>query len=71
MLYAIYANSSLIYINPLLSILGYRIYKVEFVPLLDKEEDVDAELLISRKRIRKNQEVSTCELSDGIYLDSK
>jgi len=65
LLYAIYANSSMIYINPLLSLIGYRIYKIE----ISDEKSTDRAMLISRNYIRKNQIVSTYELADGVYLE--
>lgn len=68
-LYAIYSNSSLIYFNPLLSLIGYRIYKVEAI--MHEEKEGQEAMLISNTSIRKNQKLNTYELADNIYLHSK
>jgi hypothetical protein len=56
----------MIYINPLLSLLGYRIYQVE---LTDKEDSKPHEvMLISKGMLKKDQGIKVCDLSDEIYL---
>jgi hypothetical protein len=59
----VYINSNLIYINPMLSFMGYRIYEVE----------VNMQLVIviitSKIRLKKNSQVNLVELTEDIYLE--
>ena len=70
MLFAVYANSSMIYINPLMTLVGYRLYKIEYTANRNDTTKCHG-LLISRKIIGNSPVISTCELSDGIYLEVK
>lgn len=70
-LYPIYANSSLIYINPVLLLCGYRLYKVTVRhPIsLEKSTEVPLLLISQSKNIIADKPIHCCNLSDKIYLE--
>ena len=60
----IYVNSNMIYINPMLNIVGYRLYEVEV------EQSKQSHFYIARKRVILNEEIHFVRLSDDIYLEA-
>jgi hypothetical protein len=58
----VYINTSMIHINPLLSILGYNLYEVE-------DSEGDTKFLISRRRIRRGDMVVAIDIADGIFME--
>lgn len=70
MLYTIYANSYLIYINPLLSLIGYKMYKAKLI-MEGETSNQDAIVISNVPTIMNDKSVETHELADNIYLYSK
>lgn len=58
----LYVNSSLIYINPVLNLLGYHIYEV-------RSEGAPVVLITKRRRIPAELIVRACSLDGDIYLE--
>jgi hypothetical protein len=59
----IYVKSSMIRINPMLSILGYSLYDVTF------ENDSDSYSLFTRRRIKRGETVRIVDVGRGIFLE--
>jgi len=68
-LYAIYVNSSLIYINPLLSLMGYKIYSVKTRDSTSKEEIIT--IITKKINLTVDQKICLHELADLVYLEGK
>lgn len=71
MLFMIYLNSELLYINPMLSLFNYRIYSVKVCkPVIGCEETVSEILLISNKdRIKKNEDITIKDIDGNVMLE--
>ena len=59
----IYVNSNMVYINPVLSFCGYRIYEIEV------ENSQRSKYYIARHALERQNTISYVELSDDIYLE--
>jgi hypothetical protein len=59
----IYVKSSMIRINPMLSILGFSLYDVTF------ENDSDSYSLFARRRIKRGETVRIVDVGRGIFLE--
>ena len=70
MLFMIYLNSELLYINPMLSLFHYRIYSVKVCkPVIGCEDTVSEILLISKKdRIKKNDVITIKDIDGNVML---
>jgi cellulose synthase/poly-beta-1,6-N-acetylglucosamine synthase-like glycosyltransferase len=70
-LFVVYLNSDLLYINPLLSFFKYKIYNVEVCkPTMNCEETKAEILLITEKnRIKKDDEITVKDIDEGIVLE--
>ena len=62
-LLTIYVRSNMIYINPVLNVVGYHLYEVEI------EHSQQPHYFIARKPLERNREVRFVRLSDDIYLE--
>ncbi len=62
---AVYTHSSLLAINPFLSLIGYRLYKVQ---ITDLEGDI---MILSRTPIYQNRSISLVSIGAGIYLRNR
>lgn len=70
MLFMIYLNSELLYINPILSLFNYRIYSVKVCkPVIGCEDTVSEILLISKKDIiKKNDDITIKDIDGNVML---
>lgn len=57
----LYINSDMIHINPVLNIIGFHVYEV-------KREDKHICTIISRKKIRVNQEIQVHQIGDDLFI---
>ena len=62
-LLVIYVQSNMIYINPMLSIVGYHLYEIEV------EQSQRSHYYIARKPLERTPEIRFVPLSDDIYLE--
>ncbi len=68
----VYIESNLLYINPMLNIIGYRIYESEVKSVeTQASEEFSLIVITSEKRIKKKSTVRLIHLSDDIYLEEK
>jgi hypothetical protein len=58
----VYVNSAMIHINPLLTIIGYRLYEIE-------DSNGDTIFLISERRLHRGDTVSAVDIAEGIFLE--
>ena len=58
----IYVNSNLLHVNPMLNILGYRIYEL----VVDGEA---SQILICHHRIAKGEKIRVIEVDEDIFLE--
>lgn len=69
LLFAVYVNSDLLYINPLLALFSYQIYQVEVRKVASgsdvKKWDIT---VLSSEKIKADADVKICELSDNVFL---
>lgn len=70
MLFMIYLNSELLYINPMLSFFHYRIYGVKVCkPIIGCKETVSEILLITKKdRIKNNDDITVKDIDGNVML---
>lgn len=61
----VYVNSNMIYINPMLSILGYHLYEVEFA------QGKLSHYLISTRRLWRDDSVTVIRIGDGMFLEKR
>lgn len=59
----LYVQSNMIYLNPLLSIMGYRIYKVKINGIV--------KLMLAKNEVQDQNRIKVIPLSEGIYIESK
>jgi hypothetical protein len=68
-LFAVYVNSDLLYINPLLALFSYRIYQVEVKKVAagceDKKWDIT---VLSSEKIKVGDNLKVRDLSDNVFL---
>jgi len=62
-LLVIYVHSNMIYINPVLSVVGYHLYEIEV------EHSQRTHYYIARKSLERNREIRFVPLSNDIYLE--
>ncbi len=62
---AVYTHSSLLVINPFLSLIGYRLYKAQINAI---DGDV---MILSRKPIYPNRSISLVSVDTGMYLRNR
>lgn len=62
-IYIIYLRSSLIYLNPLLTLLGFKTYKISTV-----QKNI---ILITKKRYRGSVSAEVVEIEDGVYYEPR
>lgn len=62
-IYSLYARSGLIYLNPLLSLLGFKTYKIATA-----ERNV---VLITKNQYQGNVSAEMIEMGDGVYYEPK
>jgi len=68
LIFAVYVNSNLIYMNPLLSCVSRRIYQVEVCNPIECESTKNEILLITKKEhIDKNKKIRIKELDWGVF----
>lgn len=60
-LYTIYINSDLIFVNPIMNLFGYKLFKAQ----TDKNERI---IILSKSDILPGDKVELQDLSSGIYL---
>ncbi len=60
----VYVNTSMIHINPLLSVLGYNLFEIE-------DSDGNAQFLISKRRVRRGETVNVIDIADGIFMEKR
>jgi hypothetical protein len=58
----VYVNSSMIHINPLLSLLGYRLYEIS-------DTEGNSYFLISKRNVRRGDEIRAIDLANDIYVE--
>lgn len=58
----VYINTSMIHINPMLSILGYNLFEIE-------DSEGDTKFLVSRRRLRRGNTVVAIDIADGIFME--
>lgn len=60
----VYVNTSMIHINPLLSIMGYNLFEIE-------DGDGDTQFLISKRRVRRGESINAIDIADGIFMEKR
>lgn len=60
----VYVNSGMIHINPVLSMLGYSPFEVE-------DERGNSIFVLSRRSLRRGNEVCGIEVADGIFVEKQ
>ena len=67
-LFVVYVNSNLLYVNPLLSIFKYKIYYAEVTKpyISDREEIV---IITTREHIRKDTMIDVKEINKDVFLE--
>jgi len=70
MLFVVYLNSELLYMNPMLAFFHYRIYRVKVCkPVIGCKDTVSEIILISKKdRIKKNDDISIKDIDGNVML---
>ncbi len=58
----VYVNSSMIHINPLLSLMGYNLYEIE-------DAEGNPYFLVSRRNLRRGDAVKAIDLANNIFLE--
>lgn len=58
----LYVNTSMIHVNPMLNIFGYRIYELSM-------DDGAIHALITRRRVLRGAEIKVIEIDEDIYLE--
>ena len=73
LLYPIYANSSMIYINPILALMGYRLYNVvvENPDVGSSNKGSNIMLITKRNKIQTDLQIALHDMSSGIYIESE
>ena len=61
-LWLVYVNSSMIHINPTLTIIGYRLYEIE-------DAKGNPLFLLSRRRVQKGETVKAVDIAEGIFVE--
>jgi hypothetical protein len=61
---AVYINSSMIHINPLLSLMGYNLYEIE-------DADGNPYFLTSKRNLRRGDTVKAIDLANNIFLEKR
>lgn len=61
----LYVNSNMIYINPMLNLVGWHVYEITI------ETDDVSHYLIGHQGIRPNRILYFVEISDNVYLEKK
>lgn len=71
-LFAVYVNSDLLYINPLLSFFNYRVYKVEVSKIAAGCDGTTWDITLLTKRTVKNDEIiHVWDVHDSVFLEMK
>lgn len=60
----VYVNTSMIHINPLLSVLGYNLFEIE-------DRDGNTQFLISKRRVRRGETINVIDIADGIFMEKR
>ncbi len=70
-LFVVYLNSDLLYINPILSFFRYKIFSVEvYKPVIGSEGTKFEILLLTKKnRIKRDEELIVKDIDEGIFLE--
>ena len=69
LLFAVYVNSDLLYINPLLALFSYQIYQVEVRKVASGSDVKNWDItVLSSEKIKADDDVNICELSDNVFL---
>lgn len=67
-LFAVYVNSDLLYINPLLSMFGYQVYQIE-VQKVAGFNDLKWEItILSSDKMKVGNDIAVRDLSDNVFL---
>jgi len=61
---AVYINSGMIHINPLLSLMGYNLYEIE-------DADGNPYFLVSKRNLRRGDTVRAIDLANNIFLEKR
>jgi hypothetical protein len=68
-LFAVYAKSDLLYINPLLALFGYQVYRVEVKKIAagcdDKKWDIT---VLTSEKMKVGDDIEVRDLSDNVFL---
>jgi cbb3-type cytochrome oxidase subunit 3 len=64
-LFILYVNSNMIYINPMFNMIGFHLYEIRI------ESDQVSHYLIARQLIRPDRMLYYVEISDNVYLEKK
>ena len=72
-LFVVYLNSDLLYVNPMLLFFKYKIYKIEVCKPIIGCEDTRSEILIITNRenyIKRDDQITVKDIDRGIVLDA-
>lgn len=72
-LFVVYLNSDLLYVNPMLLFFKYKIYKIEVCKPIIGCEDTRSEILIITNRknyIRRDERITVKDIDRGIVLEA-
>lgn len=61
---AVYINSSMIHVNPLLSLMGYNLYEIE-------DAEGNLYFLMSKRNLRRGEVVRGIDLANNIFLEKR
>jgi hypothetical protein len=65
MLLALYVNSNMIYVNPMLNLVGYHLYEIEI------EHSNHSHYYLARKRLARDEIIYYVQVSGDVLLESK
>lgn len=69
-LFAVYVNSDLLYINPILSFFNYRVYQVEVSKNAAGCDDSRWDItLLTKRSIKNNEVIQVWSISDSVFLE--
>ena len=71
-LFAVYVNSDLLYINPILSFFNYRVYDVEVSKIAAGCDDSRWDItLLTKRSIKSDEVIRVWDVSDNVFLEMK
>ncbi|CAO3441953.1 hypothetical protein [Azospirillum argentinense] len=63
-LWAVYVNTGMIHINPMLSLIGYNLYEVE-------DSEGNTYFLMSKNNLRRGARIRAIDLANGIFVEKR